>query len=147
MFIPDSRVLKSSQNKKDLNDVTAALFSVFFAAGSWEKDTENGAAVTSLKSFLFRDDFNTNRNLYIVFANFLGKYILTNLFVNIWDWFLRTYLTWKTDSFIFIIKKNGDWLLFISKNTRFQVWVLSKYHFKFKKRVDNTKFISDPKKE
>ena len=28
-----------------------------FAAGSWEKDIENGAAVTSLRSFLFRDDF------------------------------------------------------------------------------------------
>ena len=26
--------LKSSRNKKDLNDVTAATFSVFFAAGS-----------------------------------------------------------------------------------------------------------------
>ena len=50
--------LKSSRNKKDLNDITAAPFSVlFFAAGSWEKDPENGAAVTSLKSFLFRDDF------------------------------------------------------------------------------------------
>ena len=31
---------------------------VFFAAGSWEKDTENRAAVMSLKSFLFRDDFS-----------------------------------------------------------------------------------------
>ena len=30
----------------------------FFDAGSWEKDTENGAAVTSLRSFLFRDNFN-----------------------------------------------------------------------------------------
>ena len=51
-------LLKSSQNKKDLNDVSAALFSVFFAAGSWEKDTENGLAVTSLRSFLFRYDFS-----------------------------------------------------------------------------------------
>ena len=33
--------LKSSQNKKDLNDIKAApFFGVFFAAGSWEKDTE-----------------------------------------------------------------------------------------------------------
>ena len=31
--------------------------SFFSAAGSW-KDTKNGAAVTSLRSFLFRDDFN-----------------------------------------------------------------------------------------
>ena len=31
----------------------------FFAAGSWEKDNENGAAVTSLRSFLFCDDFKS----------------------------------------------------------------------------------------
>ena len=36
-------LLKSSQNKKDLNDVTAAPFSVvFFAARSWEKGTKMG---------------------------------------------------------------------------------------------------------
>ena len=51
-------MLKSSRIKKDPNDVIAAPFSVFFAAGSWEKDTENGAAVISLRSFLFRDDFS-----------------------------------------------------------------------------------------
>ena len=52
-------LLKPSWNKKDLSDVTAAPFLVgfFFAAGSWEKDTEKGAAVTSLTSFLFCDDF------------------------------------------------------------------------------------------
>ena len=43
---------------KEFNDVTAAPYLVFFfATGSREKDTENGAAVTSLRSFLFRDDF------------------------------------------------------------------------------------------
>ena len=31
----------------------------FFAAGSWEKDTKNGAAVMSLRSFLFRDNFSS----------------------------------------------------------------------------------------
>ena len=36
-------------------------FWCFYSAGSWEKDTENGAAVTSLRSFLFRDNFNTYR--------------------------------------------------------------------------------------
>ena len=51
-------LLKSSRNKKDFNDVTAAPFLVFFAAGSWAKNTENGAAVISLRSFLFHDDFN-----------------------------------------------------------------------------------------
>ena len=32
-------------------------FWCFFAAGLWEKDTENRAAETSLRSFLFRDNF------------------------------------------------------------------------------------------
>ena len=51
-------LLKSSRNKKDLNNITVAPFLVgFFAAGSWEKNIENGAAVTSLRSFLFHDDF------------------------------------------------------------------------------------------
>ena len=31
------------------------VFGGFFAAGSWEKDTKNGVAMTSLRSFLFRD--------------------------------------------------------------------------------------------
>ena len=53
-------LLKLSRNKKDFINVTAAPFSVFFAAGSWEKDTENRAAVTSLRSFLFHDDFIKN---------------------------------------------------------------------------------------
>ena len=51
--------LKSSQNRKDLNNFTASPFSVaFLVAGNWEKDTKNGAAVKSLKSFLFCNDFN-----------------------------------------------------------------------------------------
>ena len=33
-------------------------FWCFFAADSWEKDTQNGAAVTSLRSFLFCDYFS-----------------------------------------------------------------------------------------
>ena len=38
-----------------LNDVTAAPFSVsFFTAGSGEKDTKNGAAGTSLRTFVLR---------------------------------------------------------------------------------------------
>ena len=37
--------------------MTAAPFWVIFAAGSWEKDTKNGAAVTSVRSFLLYDDF------------------------------------------------------------------------------------------
>ena len=31
---------------------------MFFAADSWEKDNQNGAAVTSIRFFLFRDDFS-----------------------------------------------------------------------------------------
>ena len=60
------KLLKTSQNKKDLNDVTAAWFLVrFFAAGSWEKDTKNRAAVMSLKSFLLRDDFTLDSGINI----------------------------------------------------------------------------------
>ena len=33
-------------------------FRSFFGVGSWEKDNENGANMTSLRSFLFRDDFS-----------------------------------------------------------------------------------------
>ena len=33
-------------------------FGVFFSAASSKKTTENGAAVTSLRSFLFRDGFS-----------------------------------------------------------------------------------------
>ena len=52
-------ILKSSRNKKNLNDAKVAGFSwFFFAAGSLENDTENGAAVMSLRFFLFCDDFS-----------------------------------------------------------------------------------------
>ena len=48
-----------------LNDVTAAPFSVvFFTAGSREKDTKNGAAVTSLRKFVFRYNFINSLNRY-----------------------------------------------------------------------------------
>ena len=72
--------LKAWQNKNDLNDVTAAPFFVFFVAGSWEKDTKNGAAVTSLRSFLFRDDFNMFTNIFpnkLRFNYSQGKSLLT----------------------------------------------------------------------
>ena len=52
--------LKSIQNKKDLSDVTAAPFSVSFSQlPAAKNNTENGAAVTSLRSFLFCKDFST----------------------------------------------------------------------------------------
>ena len=50
--------LKSSQNKKDLNDVTAAPFLVSFSQVQAAKNTKNGAAVMSLRSFLFRNNFS-----------------------------------------------------------------------------------------
>jgi hypothetical protein len=31
----------------------------FFTAGSWEKDTENGAPVTSLRTFVRSNDFRS----------------------------------------------------------------------------------------
>ena len=55
-------LIKSSWNKKDLNDVTAALFSVSFSQLPAAKNTENGAAVTLIKSFLFRDNFSKKAN-------------------------------------------------------------------------------------
>ena len=79
-------LLKLSQNKKDPNDVTAALFSVgFFAAGSWEKDTKNGAAVTSLRSFLFRDNFRKwKRRIptkkFVFWFRILLKYLKNSVF-------------------------------------------------------------------
>ena len=55
---PKKYVLKSSRNKKDVNDVTAAIFWVSFSQLPAAKKTpKNGAAVTSLRSFLFCDDF------------------------------------------------------------------------------------------
>ena len=46
--------LKSSQNNKD----SYPVFSVFFSAASSNIDTQKGAAVTSLRSFFFRDNFS-----------------------------------------------------------------------------------------
>ena len=52
-----SGLLKWSRNKKDLNDVTAATFLVSFSQlPVAKKNTKKGAAVTSLRSFLFCDD-------------------------------------------------------------------------------------------
>ena len=51
--------VKSSRNKKDLNEVTAAPFLVSFVQlPPAKKPTENGAAVTLLRSFLFRNNFS-----------------------------------------------------------------------------------------
>ena len=61
----DSKLaLKSSRNKKDLNDVTAALFSVSFSQLPAVKNTKKGAAVMSLGTFVHSNDFtllSTNR--------------------------------------------------------------------------------------
>ena len=58
MKIDVRTVVKSSRNKKDLNDVTDAPFLVFFSQLPAPKSIENGVAVTSLRSFLFRDNFS-----------------------------------------------------------------------------------------
>ena len=53
-------ILKSSRHKKDLNEAhgTADPFSVSFSQlPAAKKNTEKGAAVTSLRSFLFCDNF------------------------------------------------------------------------------------------
>ena len=54
----DIVVLKLLQNKKDLNDVTAAPFLVSFSQLPAAKK-EKTVAVTSLRSFIFHDDFIT----------------------------------------------------------------------------------------
>ena len=52
-----------SQNKKDLNDLTAVRFSVSFSQlPAAKKHTKNGAAVLSLRSFLFPDNFCQHSN-------------------------------------------------------------------------------------
>ena len=52
--------LKLSQNKKNLNDITAAPFSVSFSKLPAAKKTQlKWAAVASLRFFLFRDDFSS----------------------------------------------------------------------------------------
>ena len=59
--------LKSSQNKKDLNDVTATPFFVSFSQlPAAKKYTENRAAVMSLRSFLFREDFNSRMKKRVI---------------------------------------------------------------------------------
>ena len=64
--------LKLSQNKKDLNDVTATLSSVSFAQlPAAKKDTKNGAAATSLRSFLFLDNLKINIELINPILNLL----------------------------------------------------------------------------
>ena len=61
----------------------------FFAAGSWEKDTKNGAAVTSLRSFLFRDDFSIWVEM-IIGENLINLFIvvrpLKSCFFARWIW-------------------------------------------------------------
>ena len=65
MVIVIQIALKSSQNKKDLNDVTAAPFLfLFFAAGRREKDTKNGAAVTSLRTFVHCNNFSKVKHIF-----------------------------------------------------------------------------------
>ena len=71
--------LKSNQVKallrtKVLNDVRAALFWVsFFTAGIWEKDTENGAAVTSLRTFVRISAFSEELTKRIIWTEFRRK--------------------------------------------------------------------------
>ena len=57
--------LKSSRNKKDLDDVTAAPFLVSFSQLSAAEKHRNGAAVTSLRSFLFRDNLRHSKAVII----------------------------------------------------------------------------------
>ena len=84
----------------------------FFAAGSLEKDSENGAAVTSLRSFLFCDNFSKDWRLKKkakVYPLFLIQKIseITLFFYLHFPWLygpwqqqriLKKYPFWKHDS-------------------------------------------------
>ena len=51
-------LIKALQRTNVLNDITAAPFSVSFSQlPAVKKDTENGAAVTSLRTFVRSNDF------------------------------------------------------------------------------------------
>ena len=67
-------------NKKDFNDVTAAPFLVSFSQlPAAKKNTKNRATVTSLRSFLFRDNFSRcqiNGEDFINFCDLLKKHKL-----------------------------------------------------------------------
>ena len=65
--LADRMLLKLSRNKKDLNDVTATPFFVSFSQlPAAKKYTENRAAVMSLRSFLFREDFNSRMKKRVI---------------------------------------------------------------------------------
>ena len=54
-------ILKALLRTNVLNDVTAALFSVSFSQlPAAKNNTENGAAVTSLRTFVRSSNFNAN---------------------------------------------------------------------------------------
>ena len=58
LLAPCLMSLKSSRNKKDFDDVIAAPFLVSFSQLPAAKKHRKRAAVTSLRSSLFRDDFS-----------------------------------------------------------------------------------------
>ena len=124
----DHLLLKSSWNKKGFNDVTAALFSVFFAAGSWEKDTKNRAAVTSLSSFLFCDDFITYAmygHLWPIFTGIAFKKLLPvgwsfDFFVMLKNWLRFVFcpaLAW-----FFLVKCVSNGLISSNMTWQFQIF-------------------------
>ena len=60
-------LVKSSWIKKDLNDITAAGFRCHFLSYQLQKrNTKNGAVVTSLRPFLFCDDFSIFLNSFVL---------------------------------------------------------------------------------
>ena len=79
-------------------------FRYFFTAGSWEKDTENRAAVTSLRPFLFRDDFT-----YVRFNGlnyFLKEYVYATVFSRA---FLKHYCYNSNNNFKIVHENAEAW--------------------------------------
>ena len=64
---------------KALNDITSAPFLVFFSQlSAVEKNTENNASVTSLRTFVFLYGFNMYKVHLLIFAVTLPKVWILN---------------------------------------------------------------------
>ena len=89
-------------------------FRCFFAAGSWGKDTKNGAAMTSLRSFLFRDDFSMinkySSKIYITYISLLFL-AWTCHSLQWWNWSKWDIFDclWSLQPFFEFVKNCGLW--------------------------------------
>jgi hypothetical protein len=138
---------------KVLNDITAAPFSVsFFTAGSWEKETEKGAAVTSLRMFAQSDGFRflySSRLGLSQFANHLVNEINNSpYYVKVQMSNSRRTGTKVSNDIILVANflfsgSSNDWknvelwvLHWLSDKCIFQIWVLKRFIQSCKSKTD-----------